>query len=108
MQDDFKSRYSCPKCGIRVTIASGNCPACGYIGEMDHKSIRLRSTNAAGITVTVPPPSEHDDAKNRKSRGGAGAISRYKCPRCGAKIDTAYGRCPRQQSCGYSGAMEPV
>ena len=46
MQDDFKSRYTCPKCGVKVRISSGHCPKCGFIGPMEHKDIRLRKTDA--------------------------------------------------------------
>jgi len=107
MQDDFKSRYICPKCGTKVRISSGHCPKCGFIGPMEHKGIRLRKTNANGQTVTVPPPTMGQETQNQRTSQAPDIASRYTCPRCGATTNKAYGRCPNRRSCGYTGAMQP-
>ncbi len=106
MQDDFKSRYTCPKCAAKLNIKSGNCPNCGFIGSMIHKDIRLRATNAAGKAVTVDPPTAQQDTANQKPPKATGTTPQYKCPRCGAKASKAYGSCPNHRSCGYVGTMQ--
>lgn len=106
MQDDFKSRYACPRCGAKLNIKSGNCPKCGFIGPMQHKGIRLRATNAAGKAVTVDPPTVQQDTAHQKPSKTQGAVPQYTCPRCGAKANKAYGSCPNHRSCGYVGTMK--
>jgi predicted ATP-dependent serine protease len=107
MQDEFKFRYTCPKCENRIRISSGTCPKCGYIGQMEHRDIRLRGTNHLGVTVTVPPLKSNLEPSRNKDNTVGGNTAQYVCPRCGSPTATAHGRCPNNRSCGYFGKMEP-
>jgi predicted ATP-dependent serine protease len=107
MQDEFKCRYTCPNCEARIRIPTGNCPNCGYIGQMEHRDIRLRGTNHMGTTVTVPPPKSELESPRKKDKTLAGRTAQYACPRCGNPTGIAHGRCSDTKACGYFGKMEP-
>ncbi|MBM3148666.1 MAG: hypothetical protein FJZ94_07560 [Chloroflexi bacterium] len=107
MHDEFKYRYTCPNCEARIRFAAGNCPHCGYIGQMEHRDIRLRATNHMGTPVTVPPPRSKLESPPKKDETLPGKTAQYACPRCGNPTGTAHGRCSNTKACGYFGKMEP-
>lgn len=83
--------YMCPRCGAKADPMAGNCPACGYIGSMEHRIPQQQSSGGA-------PP-----AQAAKQQGLAGqqvvqardTSPGRACPSCGAKIPSDSKFCQR-------------
>jgi predicted ATP-dependent serine protease len=108
MVNEAKYEYVCPRCQSGFAIDRGCCPECGYIGRLEHRVLRLTAMTAAGKLVLEGPPLKAPQKKQPEGNSAAGAVTRYQCPRCGARMNRAFGRCPNSRSCGYVGRMESL
>lgn len=106
MASENKYEYVCPKCHAGHNSDLGYCPECGFIGRMEHRVLRLTTMTAAGKLVLEGPPLRALKEERQQHSASNGGALKYKCPRCGVKVNRAFGRCPNNNGCGYIGAMQ--
>jgi len=108
MVNEAKHEYVCPRCNSGFTVDHGYCPECGYIGRLEHKVLRLTAMTAGGKLVLEGPPLKALQKKQPEGNSSANTVTGYKCPRCSARTNKAFGRCPNNRTCGYVGRMESL
>ncbi len=108
MAGENKYEYVCPNCHAGHNADLGYCPECGFIGCLEHKVLRLTTTTAAGKLVLEGPPLKSLQKKQRGGNSAASAVPKYKCPRCSARTNKTFGRCPNSRTCGYVGRMQSL
>lgn len=108
MVNESRHEYVCPMCHAGFAVDVGYCPECGYIGRLEHKVLRLTKLTAAGKLVIEGPPLRAEKKGIRKRPSEEVEAVEYMCPRCGLKVDKAFGRCTNNRHCGYTGPMRKL
>jgi len=94
----------CKRCGSKVDPATGKCTdkTCGLIQRTDIQP----TSEVSSVKPTGVPQVKQPGAKYQKPEEVTSTAPQYICPKCGANVGMAQGRCPNQKGCGYSGLMK--